>query len=170
MDFRIEPVAEHHVEGLHAALDSIAREKHYLTMYEAPPLEDSRKFYLGNIKNGVPALVCIADGKVIGWCDLNMAGNRPALAHHATVGMGIIDGYREKGIGTALLATLIEAAKKKGLRHLYLEVYENNTRARALYRKLGFIETGRKPKFFLNGKGSYDDSIMMWLPLQDAGG
>jgi len=164
MDIRIEPIREEHIEGFHAALDSVARERLYLTMHEAPPLEETRKFHLGNIEKGVPAFVALDGDKVVGWCDAT-SSPRTALAHHATVGMGIIDGYRQQGIGTRLLSAVIESARAKGLHHLYLGVYRQNVLAQTLYKKLGFVETGVEPKFYQMPDGSYEDDIIMWLPL-----
>ncbi len=164
MDIRIEPISIEHVEGFHAALDAVARERLYLTLHEAPPIEETRKFVLGNIEKGVPAFVALANGEVVGWCDATFS-SRPALSHHATIGMGIVEGYRGQGIDTRLLSAVIEAARAKGLHHLYLQVYKRNLRAQALYKKLGFTETGVEPQFYQMPDGSYEDAIMMWLLL-----
>ncbi|MBB2794036.1 UNVERIFIED_ORG: hypothetical protein GGD58_002900 [Rhizobium pisi] len=37
-DIRIEPIAAAHIESFHRALDTVAREKKYLSMLEATPL------------------------------------------------------------------------------------------------------------------------------------
>ncbi len=36
-------------------------------------------------------------------------------------------------------------------RELWLEVHENNQKARGLYKKLGFIEVGQRPKYYQDG-------------------
>ena len=50
-----------------------------------------------------------------------------------------------RGLGGRLLAKAIEHVRTSGLRGVRLEVHEDNTKARALYAKHGFIETERKP-------------------------
>ena len=50
---------------------------------------------------------------------------------------------RRSGIGTLVLADLIEAARGQGLEGLSLSVEDGNTRARALYEKAGFVTVGR---------------------------
>jgi hypothetical protein len=40
MDYEIAPVAEAHIVGFHAVADFVAREKRYLSRYQAPPLEE----------------------------------------------------------------------------------------------------------------------------------
>lgn len=46
------------------------------------------------------------------------------------------------GNGTSLLNTIIEKARELGLASAHLEVTDQNLRAQALYKKLGFTPTG----------------------------
>ena len=66
--YRIAPIAQEHIESFHAMLDEVARERRWLAMLEAPPLEELRKHVLGNISGGVPHFVALADARVVGWC------------------------------------------------------------------------------------------------------
>lgn len=52
--------------------------------------------------------------------------------------------FRRLGIATALLRHEIDSQKA----HQFLEVRESNAAARALYRKLGFQELGRRPNYY----------------------
>lgn len=66
--------------------------------------------------------------------------------------------YRKKGIGTALLANLIEFAKhEKGITSITLEVNSNNIPAQKLYKKYGFKNVGLRKKYYNN---TYDALIM----------
>ena len=47
---------------------------------------------------------------------------------------------RGRGIGTALLAAAAAEAKSRGYRQIRLDVIDTNTRARALYLHLGFVD------------------------------
>jgi GNAT superfamily N-acetyltransferase len=106
----IESIREEHIESFHKALDMVSRERKYLSFLEAPPLEDVRPFVLDNIENGHPQVVAVVDGEVVGWCDIRRHP-RPTAAHCGTLGMGIIPGYREKGLGTRLIRTAIGQAR-----------------------------------------------------------
>jgi ribosomal protein S18 acetylase RimI-like enzyme len=55
-------------------------------------------------------------------------------------GICVADTARGKGVGTALFAALFDHAKDQGYRAITLDVIDRNTRARALYEKLGFFE------------------------------
>jgi ribosomal protein S18 acetylase RimI-like enzyme len=54
------------------------------------------------------------------------------------VQLGVAPKYRRLGIGTTLLLTLLENFKKNGIKEVQMKVYENNTPARNLYKKLNF--------------------------------
>lgn len=55
---------------------------------------------------------------------------------------------RGRGLGRALLERLIARAVADGGRLATLEVRLSNVPALALYRRLGFRETGRRPRFY----------------------
>ena len=81
------------------------------------------------------------------------------------LGIIIKDNYRDIGIGTKMLETLILQAKNMGLRILTLTVFSTNKRAKHVYEKVGFKETGRIPKdIFKNGK--FIDQLIMVKDLK----
>ncbi|MQB10505.1 N-acetyltransferase [Agrobacterium sp. ICMP 6402] len=155
----IEPIRAEHVESFHHALDTVSRERKYLTFVEAPPLEAIRTFVLGMIDNGHPQFVAIADGSVVGWCDIRRE-IRPTHAHRGSLGMGILPAYRDKGLGTRLMRQTLDAASKLGLHRVELSVHADNQRAIALYEKIGFAHEGRSRDAVLID-GRYIDSLNM---------
>ena len=66
---------------------------------------------------------------------------------------------RDIGIGTKLLNTLIDSAKKQGLKSITLEVNTNNYSAIHLYEKFEFKRIGLRKKYYNNT----DDAIIMSL-------
>ena len=73
--------------------------------------------------------------------------------------------YWNLGIGSAMITYLSELAKQIGYEQMDLEVVAENTRAQALYRKCGFIETGRRHHALRLDDGSYHDEILMYKKL-----
>lgn len=61
---------------------------------------------------------------------------------------------RRKGLASALIE---QTAKSTGAHTLHLEVRETNAEARSLYRKLGFVDVGRRRAYYRNG----EDAIVM---------
>ena len=98
------------------------------------------------------------DGRVIASSSLKK--NKGLTSHTGDIGIIIMKGYRNIGIGTEMLKTPIGQAKKRGLKMLYLGVFSTNKVAYHVYEKVGFRETGRRPKsIFKNGK--YIDDVIM---------
>jgi ribosomal protein S18 acetylase RimI-like enzyme len=63
---------------------------------------------------------------------------RPLLNIHD---LAVLPEYQGKGVGPALLAAVEERARSKGCCKLTLEVLDDNTRARAVYRRFGFEDS-----------------------------
>ncbi len=56
--------------------------------------------------------------------------------------------FRRKGIGKALVETLLREGRKLGLSSFTLEVRKSNLAAIALYESLGFKDVGLRPRFY----------------------
>ena len=90
-------------------------------------------------------LVCLVDGKVAGSCQITW-NERIKIRHRASVAIAILKDYWNQGIGTRLFQELIRIAEENpNLIQIELEFVEGNSRARALYEKMGFRITGVKP-------------------------
>jgi RimJ/RimL family protein N-acetyltransferase len=159
MKYRVIPMAEDYIERFRETLDAVARERRYLAMVEAPPLDELRAHIQKCIRDGSPRYLALDGERVIGWCDVTSL-NRTVFAHSGLLGMGVIDGYRGHGIGKALMTATLDATKAAGLTRVELTVREPNQRALKLYEKMGFVIEGVKRRgVFLDGE--YEDLICM---------
>jgi ribosomal-protein-alanine N-acetyltransferase len=55
---------------------------------------------------------------------------------------------QRRGLGTRLLGELLESARAKGAKAIFLEVRESNHAARGLYEKWAFLESGRRRRYY----------------------
>ena len=62
--------------------------------------------------------------------------------------IGVHPNARGAGIAMAMLALLENEVKKAGVNKIFLEVSAENAPAIALYKKCGFIQNGRRPKYY----------------------
>ena len=159
MKYEIVPIAEEHIESYAAAVDSVARERQYLAFLEGPSLERARAFVQSSQERKLPHFVALVEGRVVGWCDISSL-ERPIYAHSGVLGMGVIAEYRGNGIGNALLRSVLESAKTRGLTRIELTVREKNLAALTLYRKVGFRVEGIKQKA-VRLDGEYENLIFM---------
>jgi ribosomal-protein-alanine N-acetyltransferase len=77
-------------------------------------------------------------------------------AHIATI--AVHPDYRQQGIGQALLLHALKAAMEEGAVSSFLEVRESNLVAQAMYRKYGFVETGKRLHYY---KDNDESAILM---------
>ena len=63
---------------------------------------------------------------------------------------------RNQGFASSLLSYIIKYAVKNNIEKINLEVNTNNKVAKNLYKSFGFVEVGKRPKYY---KG--EDAILM---------
>jgi ribosomal-protein-alanine N-acetyltransferase len=79
-------------------------------------------------------------------------------AHIATIATH--PDFRRQGIAGRLLLHALSEVKKEGATHSVLEVRKSNTAAQEMYRKFGFIESGRRPHYYRDNR---EDAVLMTL-------
>jgi len=94
------------------------------------------------IARGDLMLVAEVDGEVVGEVTVSQRWDRSSQAI-ADLAVAVGEGYRDEGLGRALVEAAIAWSRAAGLVRLALRVLPDNRRAVALYRKLGFEEEGR---------------------------
>jgi putative acetyltransferase len=105
-------------------------------------------------------IVAELDGAVVGHGAL-MPRTAPRLAHVGEIVMGVDDAFVGRGIGSAILAALLDVADNwRGLKRIELEVYVDNEPAIRLYRRHGFEIEGRRVKSAFTD-GAYVDTLVM---------
>lgn len=159
----IAQIAEANIDSFHAALDVVCRERAFLSFIEAPPLEETRAFVRKTIASRHVQLVALDGGTVVGWCDVLPAA-RSTMRHGGVLGIGLLPAWRGRGLGERLLRLALDAARDRALTRIELSVRQDNTRAIALYRKLGFTLEGQKRNALLID-GVYYDLVLMALLL-----
>lgn len=155
----IVPIASAHADGFHACLDAVAREKRYLAQMQAPPIETVRGFVRDSVAADAAQFVALDGVQVVGWADV-FAAWPEATAHCGTLGMGVLAGYRRRGIGRRLLEACLAKAGTKGLTRVELHVRADNDAAVALYLALGFEHEAILPRA-MRFDGVYHDALQM---------
>ena len=64
--------------------------------------------------------------------------------------IAVAEAVRRRGLGERLVRELLSLASGRGAQGVFLEVRESNGPARALYSKMGFVETGRRESYYTN--------------------
>lgn len=104
--------------------------------------------------------VALVNGEIVGNCGLHGNPN-PRRQHAWTLGMSVRDEWQGKGVGTKMMATLIDLADNwLGALRLELTVFVDNPRAVALYEKSGFVIEGTHRAYALR-EGKLVDTYAM---------
>lgn len=99
-------------------------------------------------------LVAVTEGKVVGCCGYT------DMCHEADIDNVVVDPhYRRRGIGEAMLRKLLAWGEDSQVEAFTLEVRVGNLEAIRLYRKLGFVLEGIRPRFY---EKPVEDALIMW--------
>ena len=98
-----------------------------------------------NASENEAMLVCLVEGKVAGNCQIVWKTGMKTR-HRAAVAIALLKEYWNQGIGTRLFQEMIRIAEEnENILQMELDFVEGNTRARALYEKMGFRIVGIRP-------------------------
>jgi RimJ/RimL family protein N-acetyltransferase len=111
---------------------------------------------------GKIVLLAEAGGTIVGNLSFENGPHR-RIAHHGVLGVAVVKEWRGQGVGTALLESLLQwAAENPLIERIDLDVFATNENAIRLYKKLGFVEAGVKPRDIKRGPDQYIDAIVMY--------
>lgn len=79
--------------------------------------------------------------------------------------LAVAPAARRRGLATRLLARLSALATAAGAEEMLLEVAATNAAARALYARAGFVEVGRRPRYYTRASGPPLDALVLRRPL-----
>ena len=161
--YKIRPVEAADAEPVRSILNNAI--EHSTAMWTTRPLSPADgQAWLADNQERSSAYVAEAGGQVVGFA--NWAPWRPKDGYRHTVedSVYLLDGHQGRGLGTELLATIIEAARRSGAHVMMASIDATNTPSVMLHQRLGFevVGTAREvgTKF-----GRWLDLTMMSLPL-----
>ena len=106
-------------------------------------------------------LVAEVDNDVVANAGLHPVSISPRRRHAGSIGMAVRDDWHGRGVGSALLAAVLDLADNwVGYTRLELTAYTDNAAALALYRKFGFEVEGTARGYALRD-GVLVDAYMM---------
>jgi RimJ/RimL family protein N-acetyltransferase len=107
-------------------------------------------------------LVAEYENNVVGWIVFR-SQERMRMHHTGSFAIMLRKEFRNKGIGKLLIHELLSWAEKHPvIEKVTLGTFSTNTRAIELYKKLGFIEEGRKIREFKFSNDEYVDDVLMY--------
>jgi L-amino acid N-acyltransferase len=113
------------------------------TYQEEPETLPQRMVWLAQHQaEGLPVFVAEEQGWVVGWSSLNRFHVRSGWRFTLENSVYVAADARGRGIGSKLLAPLIEAAPRLGFRAILAVIDADNPASIALHQRFGFFEVG----------------------------
>lgn len=158
-EIRVRPAVEADAEAI-CEIYNQGIEDRIATLETDLRTPEERRQWLSHRGPRHPVIVAEAAGAIVGWGSLNSFNPRRAYDFVADFSIYVARGWRGKGVGSLLLARLIELARDLGYHKLVLSAFPWNEGGMALYQKFGFRTVGIYRE---QGKldGEWVDTIIM---------
>jgi RimJ/RimL family protein N-acetyltransferase len=157
----VRPAREQDLDAIVELFVEVAAEGRWIGT-EPPVDRDRRRRRLAETLDQDREVVLVAEagGRIVGQLGMDLAGYGVA-----DLGMLVSEGWRGRGVGSALLRAGIEWARGAGAHKVALQVWPHNAAALALYEKFGFQREGLLRGHYRRRNGELWDAIVMGLPL-----
>ena len=146
------------VPGVAAVWNEVVREGRAFPQTEELTESAARGFFAAQDFTAA----AVEDGRVLGMY-IRHPNNVGRCGHQANASYAVASAARGRGVGEALVRHSLDKARELGYRLLIFNaVVEDNTRAIALYEKLGFKRIGRVPGGFVGPDGERDTVLFYY--------
>lgn len=152
MSFKIEPLRDVDLQIVDQVFASFSRPGIHKERFEKQKRGDATY------------LIAWVNNKPVAHIFVKWLGNEDAKNPHVdecvdVEALFVLENYRNQGIGTKLMLYAEELAREKGFQKIGLEVGLENTKAHALYMRLGYKDAGVAPFLihdnYTDSKGNY---------------
>ena len=114
---------------------------------------------VGLLKDGLSSkwdtlFVAEHQGEICGYAALRVLAGEGEVQRIA-----VFPGHRRLGIGRKLMEVMVSFSNAQGAEDMTLEVRAGNVAAISLYESYGFVEEGRRKRYYHNPE---EDAVIMW--------
>jgi len=152
----IRPASEADLQAISLILNQAIEEQR--TAFSEPVTAQQLQPWLEeHLADGLPVVAAEQEGAVIAWGSLSAyRRGRKALSGTAEITFYVDRQYRGKGVGSALIAHLEEAARSRAIKNLFGIILDDNVASIGMMKKCGYAQWGHMPhiaEFDGNTKG-----------------
>ncbi len=166
-------------DGTRVLLRPLVKEdRDALLEFFAPVTRDDLKFLRNDVTNRemvvgwaenvdyrrVLPLVAVMNGRIVGDASLHLRGPGPAR-HIGDVRIFLPKEFRRRGLGAAMLRSLIDLARKFGLQQLVAEIVADQLKVIHAFESLGFEQRALYRDYFMMPDGETHDVAALILSL-----
>lgn len=159
------------LKSLWEYINTLSQERTFIRYQGEKVSKDEEEKYLNLLLEKIARreavqLLVICEGKIVGVSDVEMQDK--TAKHLGIFGITIAKDFRGRGIGSKLMEMVIKEAETNlpDLEIIVLDVFANNSLARKMYKKFGFVEYGILPNGIKLEKG-YLDRVLMYKVIKE---
>ncbi len=142
------------------SIAELARREHTAT-----PFAWSESQISESLSHGHLCFTLVAADQVVGYCVLLPLGQVMEILN-----LVIFPEFQNQGHGRVLIEKIKEFSQRQGAEKLWLEVRAGNQRARDLYQAAGFLQTGKRKRYYSRGQHGQseepEDAVLMQCDLK----
>jgi L-amino acid N-acyltransferase YncA len=111
-----------------------------------------------------------AKGEVLGWAALTRVSPRPVYRGVGAVSIYVAPSHARRGVGTALLAALVDTSERAGFWTLEAGIFPENEASIALHERCGFRLVGVRERVGRMQDGRWRDVLLYERRSAEAAG
>ncbi|WP_248517628.1 GNAT family N-acetyltransferase [Salinarchaeum laminariae] len=164
VSFRVRPARQADLTGIVGAMRQVVEDGSYIVAETvAQEVDHDQALLRHNELESRMFFVATVDDEVVGWVHLR-SPELAKLAHTAELTVGVLEEYRDNGIGSHLLQRGLEWAASRGFEKVYQSLPATNEEAIAFLEGHGWaIEAVREDHYVIDG--DYVDETMLAVDL-----
>jgi acetyltransferase len=160
----LRPLLREDREELHTLFNTVSHEDRQFMRSDVTD-KNLVQSWIDNLDyHHVLPLMAVVNDRFVGDASLHFR-NGP-YRHIAEIRIFLLQEYRRRGLGTLMLKTLIDIARKSGIQFIIADVLADQTRVAEAFHSLGFERKVTLQDFFLLPDGEAHDVTMLLLSLK----
>ncbi|HEX3032141.1 MAG TPA: GNAT family N-acetyltransferase [Bacillota bacterium] len=159
----LRPAVPEDAQQLLATINSVAKERSYmLTELSGKSAVEGHEFISRLDSSKYLLLVAEMGDQIVGALGVNPTapGRDQRDSQACDIGVHLLSGFREQGVGSKMLEYALEWAREKCYRRISACIFTSNKRSLNLFRKFGFLQEAKSKKQFRLGTETIEEVIM----------
>ncbi|WP_435362128.1 GNAT family N-acetyltransferase [Haloarchaeobius sp. DFWS5] len=160
----VRPARQEDIGGIVGVVETVAADEGYVVARRlARTVDRDDVLVRHNERENRVFFVATVDDEAVGWLHVE-AVHAPMMDHTAELTVGILEAYRDNGLGSTLMDRGLDWAREQGYQKVYQNLPATNERAIEFLEDEGWaVESTRKGHYCVDGELVDEVQLAIWL-------